>query len=113
MNSLISIFTLIVLSLGTFLLAAKAHGRQIRLEREREGHMHVTFGKENHPFVEKLWSRDRKIYWSTAATCALIVILYWLIAAKFGWPRPFNGHIAAGIWLLWFFSMVTAFIVAG
>jgi hypothetical protein len=42
-----------------FLAAAKAHGRQLRLERELAGYLHVTFGGKNPAWVEALWQRER------------------------------------------------------
>src|SRR5262245_176985 len=69
-----------------FLVAAKLHGRQLRLERERAGYMHVTFGRraQNPPFVVALWRRERFIFWPTAAVLAivlpLLVPLHWVLS---------------------------------
>lgn len=46
---------------------AKAHGRQVRLERERIGVHAVTFGKPNDPRVEAIWARDRRGFWGLFA----------------------------------------------
>lgn len=56
--------TVIVASVALFLVAAKSHGRQIRLEREIEGHHSVVFGATNHPWVDALWRRDRYRFWA-------------------------------------------------
>lgn len=59
--------------------AAKAHGRQVRLERERKGHHHVEFGGVNHPEVMALWRRDRVGFWSVVPAAFLLLAgLYWL-----------------------------------
>lgn len=55
----------LTLSLVTMLAAAKAHGRQVRLEREHAGFHDVRFGGDNPPFVEALWRRDRVRFWSS------------------------------------------------
>lgn len=53
------------------LLAAKAHGRQVRLEREAAGFHEVVFGGDNPDFVETLWRRDRLRFWPFVAIAAL------------------------------------------
>ena len=53
----------IALSVIAFLLSAKAHGRQLRLERERAGITSVVFGGQNPPFVQALWRRERWLFW--------------------------------------------------
>lgn len=57
-------------SLALMLVAAKVHGRQIRLERELEGYMTVDFRADNPPWVEALWRRDRIAYWIVYAVAA-------------------------------------------
>lgn len=49
----------ILASVALFLLTAKIHGRQLRLERESHGVLHVVFGGENPPEVEALWRAER------------------------------------------------------
>lgn len=67
----------IALGAAVFLVAAKVHGRQLRLEREQAGYMHVTFGRgsQNPPFVVALWRRERYIFWPTAAVLAIALPL--------------------------------------
>ena len=97
---------LVLVSIATFLLAAKSHGRQIRLERERAGYHQVVFGGSNPAFVEQLWRRDRLHYWPTFALAALAVLfLRWRGVG----PEGF-GYTA---WALWFVPFVSAFSVAG
>ena len=68
-----------------FLVAAKLHGRALRLEREQQGIMNVTFGpgSNNPPFVVALWRRERYIFWPTAVVLAfvvpLVVPLHWVL----------------------------------
>lgn len=57
--------------LVALLLAAKSHGRQLRLERERAGYSSVVFGGSNPPFVVALWRADRVRFWSSAPAVAL------------------------------------------
>lgn len=80
----------IVLALGVanYLIAAKAHGRQLRLEREMAGIWEVSFRTRNPPFVEALWQRERLHYWSTAAV--VFVALAALRALGEDRPRIFG-----------------------
>lgn len=68
-----------------FLVAAKAHGRQLRLEREKAGVLRVSFGRgsQNEPFVVALWRRERVIFWPAAAVAA--ITLHFL-ARSLPWP---------------------------
>lgn len=66
---------LVVASLALFLVAAKVHGRSLRLEREAMGVTHVTFGGppgSNPPEVEKLWSDDRWRFWPMTGVLAML-----------------------------------------
>src|SRR2546422_4443113 len=65
----------IELGLGVVLLflSAKAHGRQIRLERGLEGYMEGDFMKENPPWVEALWRKDRRRFWPTFALAIAVL----------------------------------------
>lgn len=74
---------LVVVSLGAFVAAAKTHGRQLRLEREAAGYWNVTFGRENDPWVETLWRRDRIRFWAGFTGIALGVLALALGNARF------------------------------
>jgi hypothetical protein len=108
--------TLLVLgaSVVAFLLAAKAHGRQLRLERELQGYHHVVFGGTNPPFVEALWRADRVRYWSIAVGVALGVLGLYALARAQGWAWPFLGGGSGSVaWLVVWGSPVAAFLTSG
>jgi hypothetical protein len=67
-------WSLVGLVLALFLVAAKTHGRQLRLERELAGYWTVIFGGHNPPFVEALWRRERLLFWSLAAVFVLLTL---------------------------------------
>jgi len=105
---------LIAASVVTFLVAAKAHGRQLRLERELEGYHRVVFGGTNPPFVEALWRADRVRYWSTAAGVAVLVLGLYGLARLQGWRWPFlQGGGGSVAWLVVWGSLVVAFLTCG
>ena len=93
------------LSLVLLLVGAKAHGRQVRLERELEGHREVVFGGENPPFVVALWRRDRVRFWTVVPLAALAFgVLAWTLRAGWGWTlvavllwAPIMGFTTAGL----------------
>lgn len=58
-------------SVALLLVAAKAHGRQVRLEREQKGVFHVDFRRSNPAAVEAIWRRDRLTFWPALAAFAL------------------------------------------
>ncbi|MDB5105137.1 MAG: hypothetical protein JWP91_2826 [Fibrobacteres bacterium] len=58
------------------LAAAKSHGRQIRLERERYGYLKADFGARNPAFVEALWRRDRILFWSVFAGAMAMALAF-------------------------------------
>lgn len=92
-----------LLGVGALLVAAKAHGRQVRLEREAAGYREVVFGGENPAFVEALWRRDRRRFWGTLPFAALALgALAW--SAR-GWPLAL---VAALLW-----APIVSFHVAG
>jgi hypothetical protein len=96
-------------------LTAKAHGRQIRLEREREGYMEVDFMKENPPWVEALWRKDRRRYWVTFVLAIVILTEAGLLTlpTRFG-TEPLGNPILGTILLtglLW--PLVVAFTSNG
>lgn len=107
----------IALSVGLLLLAAKSHGRQVRLERELLGHFHASFGRQaqNPPEVEAIWRRDRIRFWSTyplAAAALASLVVGFHVSGDQGFFRAARlpGSIAI-VLLLW--APVVAFAVAG
>ncbi|MEZ4428786.1 MAG: hypothetical protein R3A51_13975 [Nannocystaceae bacterium] len=64
---------LVATSVATFVLAAKAHGRELRLERIVAGVDVVRFGGVNPPFVEALWAAERLRFWTAAPLLGLLV----------------------------------------
>lgn len=95
----------LALSVALLLVSAKAHGRQVRMERELEGHHEVVFGGENPPFVMALWRRDRRAYWTLVPLVALAAggLVLWL-RAGLGWTlvavllwAPTVGFSALGL----------------
>ncbi len=82
------------------LLSAKAHGRQIRLERELEGYTEVDFRKESPPWIEALWRKDRRQYWATFAAAAAVLAASVLLTGSPGLSAEFGtdpmGNPAAG-----------------
>lgn len=95
----------LLLSVALLLVSAKAHGRQVRLERELEGHHEVVFGGENPPFVTALWRRDRRAYWTLVPLAAagaagaslwLPMPLAWTLLAVLLWA-PILGFAAVGL----------------
>ncbi|MCA1813406.1 MAG: hypothetical protein LC624_05590, partial [Halobacteriales archaeon] len=63
------------LAIVLMLVAAKAHGRQIRVERERAGFHDVSFmTDDNPPWVEQLWARDRKGFWAIGLGAAVVLL---------------------------------------
>lgn len=90
------------------LLSAKAHGRQVRIERERLGVTTVDFRKDNGPVVETIWRHDRIRFWASAVTmAALLVVGVMLGKALSAWPL--YGAIAIALTL----AFATGFIAAG
>jgi len=107
----------IELGLGVVLLflSAKAHGRQIRLERELEGYMEVDFMKENPPWVEALWRTDRRRYWATVPIAIAVLVLLGLLTLppRFG-TEPLGNPIIGTIFLAGFlWPLVVAFTSNG
>jgi hypothetical protein len=69
---------LVVASAVLFLLSAKAHGRELRLERQAAGVAHVVFGAQNPPVVEALWRAERTRFWIATpllAACLAALLL--------------------------------------
>ena len=89
----------IAVSMAAFLAAAKAHGRQIRLERELAGIFEVVFGGKNSPFVTTLWRRDRIILWTTAVAVLALFVAYVSVRHRARWeylPLSFLWPITSG-----------------
>lgn len=85
------------------ILAAKAHGRQVRLEREHAGYHDVVFGGDNPAFVETLWRRDRVRFWASYP------VFLGLIAAPLAWRHGVGAHLLAALLL----AGLGAFTLAG
>lgn len=76
-------------SLVLFLLSAKAHGRQLRAERELEGVLEVDFRQRPQPpFVEALWRQDRIRFWLLFPAVAAALVGYVALAVWQGLPLP-------------------------
>ena len=90
------------------LVAAKAHGRQIRLEREKAGYMSVKFGAKNPPFVEALWKKDRIRFWSWFVAIAATSSAVWY----FG-PFAVGAEGWGGLPLRVAWAFASAFVFAG
>jgi hypothetical protein len=82
-----------VLSLGFLLLAAKAHGRQVRLERELAGYWTVVFGGHNPEWVEALWRRDRRRFWALTIALGLVAVLMAAVTPFNAAPVPRFGGV--------------------
>lgn len=104
----VELAALFLFASALFLAAAKTHGRQVRLERELEGHDKIDFRRQvqNPEFVEALWKRDRHGYWLTAGIAAI------LLAAALFWPTSFLTRmpLLARIALVPMGAMIAAFL---
>lgn len=114
---MIARWMVVVGSVAAFLVASKAHGRQLRLERQLAGYWQVRFGAPNEPWVEALWQRERLLFWSITAALIAAAAAYLLAAPRFGWPLPlarrgerswWGGVPFVGIW-----PFVVGFTVTG
>ena len=86
------------------LAAAKAHGRQVRLEREAAGYHSVEFGGSNPEFVEKLWRRDRIRFWTFVPVAAIALGgAAWLVSQMWA-----TALVAALLW-----APIAGFFYAG
>src|SRR5262249_38071286 len=86
-------------------LAAKAHGRELRLEREAFGIRSVVFCGVNPPQVESLWSAERLRFWVLAP----LVIL--AVAAAARWV--FEESLGMTMWHAFSVGPVITFLVLG
>lgn len=87
---------LLLVGAVSFVVAAKVHGRQIRLERELAGTWSVEFGRSNGPLVDALWSRERWLFWGSLF--ALVVLSIAARAVTVGprtWPDAVVWHFFA------------------
>lgn len=105
-------------SVLSFLAAAKAHGRQIRLERELAGYWDVSFGQAAAPWVEALWRRERMLLWSIAIAAAALGLMYVLLARRRRWPVLPRASAPAWSWwgallVLIVWPAVLAFVACG
>lgn len=88
--------------------AAKAHGRQVRVERERVGVTAVQFGADNGPVVEAIWRHDRIRFWVSVGVFGLPLVALAAAGVAFtAWPRWGAVLVAAG------FAFITGFVGAG
>jgi hypothetical protein len=99
---------------ATFLAAAKAHGRQLRLERELAGVWQVDFRAVQPEVVAAIWNRERRIYWSIAAGTALLAAAVRFAGPRLGWAWPegargFAGGLVAHVGV----PMTIAFVITG
>jgi hypothetical protein len=94
-------------ALALVLAAAKAHGRQLRLEREQAGHA-AGFRGPNDPFVETLWRNDRIGFWTLALALGAAGVLWSLAAGGLG-SNAFWGRLP--LTLCW--ALAGAFFVMG
>lgn len=95
---------LVAASVALLLVAAKAHGRSVRLVREDAGFHDVEFGGANPPFVVALWRADRRRYWTLAPLFAFAFVGV-LALRGVAWPGLL---LAGGLW-----APSAAFVVAG
>lgn len=107
----------LVVAAAWFLVSAKVHGRQIRLERELHGYASVSFGPQarNPAWVEALWRADRWQFWTRAAASAFTLAGLTLLADRTGGPRPYPelpvGVAAAITGVAW--ALAAAFLLNG
>lgn len=91
------------------LAAAKAHGRQVRLEREQQGAWSVDFRRDNGPVVEAIWRADRRRFWPMFGAFAVAVLAG--LAAAWATTGIAPGGDELAIYLGWAFA--GAFVAAG
>jgi hypothetical protein len=73
----------VLLNLALLLAAAKAHGRQMRMERLARGHAIAGFARGvNPPWVEARWAWERRLFWG------LYPALLGLCTGLLGWTWP-------------------------
>lgn len=100
-------WTLAAAAVLLLLAGAKAHGRQVRLERERIGVHSVVFGKPNDPRVEAIWARDRRGFWGLFA---VLVAAAWAIVVLGGRVAGTELLASGGLLLLVAFALCFAIL---
>lgn len=95
---------LVITSIVAFLLAAKAHGREIRLVREAAGHHSVVFGRSNGPFVDALWDRERLVFWVIAGVVFVAVAIV---------CSALSVSMGRAVWAALFVPSIAAFVLSG
>ncbi|MEA3203282.1 MAG: hypothetical protein QOI63_957 [Thermoplasmata archaeon] len=95
-------------ALALILAAAKAHGRQLRLERVQAGHPQADFRAPDDPWVEALWRNDRIGFWTLFLALGAAGLMWALAAGGVG-GGAFWGRFPVS--LAWAFA--GAFFVMG
>jgi hypothetical protein len=107
-----------VIGAGAFLAAAKAHGRQLRIERELAGYFQVRFGGQNPEWVEAFWRRERAYFWGSAVALALTSLAFRWLAARQQWSLPLShdggsASVSGALVLHALLPAVGAFVLTG
>jgi hypothetical protein len=110
----------VALTAGVMILFAKAHGRQVRLQRELRGYASVDFTSDANPaWVEELWKRDRQRFWPVLAFVAALGLAGALLLFPGSLPLPFETD-AQGPRAPWWdalvvlgWALIAAFATAG
>jgi hypothetical protein len=99
-------------SLILFLIAAKSHGRELRLEREAAGVPHVVFGGVNPPVVERIWRAERVRF---AIVAPLLVLLFAAGLRLYGSSAGYTvlGALAFGPALAFLSLGIASFVRSG
>jgi hypothetical protein len=96
-----------VVSAVLFLVAAKAHGRELRLEREAHGIELASFRSAS-PAVQALWSAERARFWSFFVPLAIgLVALSFRLdlghvngaLSALAWAGA-GAYLASGVWAI-------------
>jgi hypothetical protein len=95
------IWVVFATSLTAFFVAAKSHGRQLRLERELAGFDRVTFGGTNPPYVESLWRNDRVHYWRTFPVLLTFFLAGLIVSRSSSISLPFPDETRESQLLAW------------
>ena len=98
----------IAAAVALILVAAKAHGRQLRIERTQAGYPTADFRGPSEPFVESLWRTDRIGFWTLFVALAAAG-LFWSLAVGGLGTASFLGRFPLS--LAWAFA--GAFFVMG